>query len=284
MLAIAGTIPDKELPLIEGEVILQDGNILISNTSINVNRGTAALLGAAVRTLEFLNCPLPYAYLVGDTGLGEGSRRMYGHLTEELPKKEFSVVTFHYAMPDIDWFNKIIIAVDHMKQRPLLVADAGSMYAAKMSGQSSVYELFTPDSGELAFLADEEAPHPFYTRGFILHEDNASVDLIKRAYANNNAAKYLLVKGSTDYIASKNEIISSVNSPEAEAMEAIGGTGDTITGIVSGLMVSGMETADAAVAAAKVNRLAGLYADPTPATQVISIIEQIPRALKEILS
>jgi len=45
-----------------------------------------------------------------------------------------------------------------------LIADAGFMYAAKMSGQASKYDLFTPDVGELAFLADEEAPHLFYTR------------------------------------------------------------------------------------------------------------------------
>jgi hypothetical protein len=35
--------------------------------------------------------------------------------------------------------------------------------------------------------------------------------------------------------------------------------------------------------AAKANRLAGYYARPTPATQVIEIIRQIPRALEEIL-
>ncbi|MCE5312747.1 MAG: hypothetical protein LLF86_06305 [Nitrospiraceae bacterium] len=282
MLAVAGTIPDKNLPLVEGKVSLQGGNILISNTAININRGTAALLGAAMKTLEFMGKPLPYAYLVGDIGLGDGSRKMYRHLTEQLPKKEFNVITFHYAMPDVDWFNKIVFAIDEMQQRPLLVADAGSMYAAKMSGQSPAYEIFTPDAGELAFLADEEAPHPFYTRGFILHEDNLAPELIKRAYENDNAAKYLLVKGSTDYIADKDGIISSIDSPKAEAMEAIGGTGDTVTGIVSGLMASGMSTKEAAIAAAKVNRLAGYYADPTPATQVIQIIEQIPRALQEV--
>jgi len=35
-----------------------------------------------------------------------------------------------------------------------------------MSGNAQSFDLFTPDAGELAFLADEEAPHPFYTRGF----------------------------------------------------------------------------------------------------------------------
>lgn len=283
MLGVAGTIPDKDMPLVEGMAAIQNSNIVVSGRSIDINRGTAALLGAAIKTLEFMGQPLPYAYLVGDIGLGDGSRRMYRHLVEQLPKMEFSILTFHYAMPDVDWFNKIVFAVDEMKQRPLLVADAGSMYAAKMSGQSPAYELFTPDAGELAFLADEEAPHPFYTRGFILHEDNLAVELIKRAYENDNAARYLLVKGSTDYIADKNSVIASVDEPKAEAMEAIGGTGDTITGVVSGLMAYGMSTKDAAITAAKVNRLAGYYAEPTPATQVISIIEQIPKALKEVL-
>jgi ADP-dependent NAD(P)H-hydrate dehydratase / NAD(P)H-hydrate epimerase len=52
-----------------------------------------------------------------------------------------------------------------MNRRPILIADAGFMYAAKMSGQAACYDFFTPDVGELAFLADEMAPHPFYTRG-----------------------------------------------------------------------------------------------------------------------
>lgn len=82
-----------------------------------------------------------------------------------------------------------------MRPQPLLIADAGFMYAAKMSGQSEAYDLFTPDAGELAFLADEEAPHPFYTRGFILHEENHVPELIARAYAHKNAAKHLLIKG-----------------------------------------------------------------------------------------
>jgi hypothetical protein len=32
-----------------------------------------------------------------------------------------------------------------------------------------------------------------------------------------------------------------------------------------------------------VNRLAGFYAKPTPATQIYDIIKQIPRALNEVL-
>ena len=38
-----------------------------------------------------------------------------------------------------------------------------------------------------------------------------------------------------------------------------------------------------AILAAWINRLAGHYADPTPATQVIEMIHQIPRAMKKVL-
>jgi NAD(P)H-hydrate repair Nnr-like enzyme with NAD(P)H-hydrate dehydratase domain len=68
-----------------------------------------------------------------------------------------------------------------------------------------------------------------------------------------------------------------------EAMEAMGGTGDTLTGIVSALIASGMDTLEAAVLAAKINRLAGHYARPTPASQVMEIITHIPRAMEEVL-
>ena len=171
-----------------------------------------------------------------------------------------------------------------MEKRPVLIADAGFMYAAKMSGQSPKYDLFTPDIGELAFLADEEAPHPFYTRGFILHEENRVPELIARAYTHNNAARCLLVKGKQDYVADRKGIIATVDIYVEESMEAIGGTGDTLTGIVTALIGTGMEVTKAAIIAARVNRVAGSYAKPTPATQVMDIIEQIPAAFAKILS
>jgi ADP-dependent NAD(P)H-hydrate dehydratase / NAD(P)H-hydrate epimerase len=179
---------------------------------------------------------------------------------------------------------KVLFAVEEMTPRPRLIADAGFMYAAKISGQARRYDLFTPDVGELAFLADEEAPHPFYTRGFILHEDNLAPDLIARAYAHNNAARYLLVKGGTDYLADGRGILAAVDRPRIEALEAIGGTGDTLTGVVAALMAAGWDIEPAAVAAARLNRLAGQLADPTPATPVGEFIRQIPPALAMVLN
>lgn len=284
MLAIVGTVPEEDFPLSEGQVHLEKDRIILGEQRILVNRGTPALLAAAVRIAEIMDQPFPYAYLVGDTGLGHGSRRLYEHLTGSLGRTDFQVVTFHYLQPDVDWHNRVLFAVEEMEPRPILIADAGFMYAAKMSGQAESYDLFTPDVGELAFLADEEAPHPFYTRGFILHEDNRIPELIARAYGHRNASRYLLVKGARDYVASAiNGIEATIDHPVEEVLEAMGGTGDTLTGIVSALIVSGMEIREAATLAAGINRLAGHYANPTPATQVMEIVMHIPQALEEIL-
>jgi hypothetical protein len=283
MLAIIGTVPDQDFPLAAGDVGLVDDEIYIGGKRVSVNRGTPALLASAIKTCEVLDIPGPFGYLVGDIGRGDGSRALYEHLTRILGRCKYSTIAFHYLQPDADWHNRVLFAVEEMARRPVLIADAGFMYAAKMSGQSCEYDLFTPDIGELAFLADEEAPHPFYTRGFILHEENRVPDLISRAYSHGNAARCLLVKGEKDYVGDSEGIMAVVDHPSEEAMEAIGGTGDTLTGIVAALIESGMPVHDAAVAAVRANRLAGSYAKPTPATQVKEIIEHIPGALEEIL-
>jgi hypothetical protein len=41
---------------------------------------------------------------------------------------------------------------------------------------------------------------------------------------------------------------------------------------------------DAAILAARVNRWTGHFADPSPATQVIELIEKIPQALGKVLN
>jgi len=283
VIGVVGTVPDPDFPLVTGETRLEGDSITIQGKQIPVNRGTPALLAAAIKTAQVLDQGAPFAYLVGDVGLGHGSRRLYEYLSRQLGKRDFNAIVFHYLQPDVDWHNRVLFAVEEMERRPVLIADAGFMYAAKMSGQSSQYDLFTPDIGELAFLADQEAPHPFYTRGFILHEENRVPELIARAYRHENAARCLLVKGKQDYVADRQGIQATIDIPVEEALEAIGGTGDTLTGIVTALIGTGMEVVKAATIAARVNRLAGHYANPTPAMQVFEMVQHIPRALSEIL-
>jgi NAD(P)H-hydrate repair Nnr-like enzyme with NAD(P)H-hydrate dehydratase domain len=283
MLAVVGTIPDREFPLVAGKVMLQGDRICIQGNKVTVNRGTPALLAAAIKTAEALGQPEPFGYLAGDIGLGDGSRLLYEYLTRHIRESDFRTIAFHYLQPDVDWHNRVLFSVQEMAQRPILIADAGFMYAAKMSGQAPAYDLFTPDAGELAFLADETAPHPFYARGFILHEENRVPDLISRAYRHENASRFLLVKGREDYLADRGGIRATINNPTEEAMEAIGGTGDTLTGIAAALISADREIDEGAVIAAWANRLAGQYTRPSPATQVIEIINHIPRALADLL-
>jgi NAD(P)H-hydrate repair Nnr-like enzyme with NAD(P)H-hydrate dehydratase domain len=283
MLAVVGTIPDQDFPLVAGKVTLQEDRIHIQGNEVTVDRGTSALLAATISAAQALGQPEPFGFMVGDIGLGDGSRLLYEYLTRHIREYDFHTIVFHYMQPDVDWHNRILFAVEEMTRRPILIADAGFMYAAKMSGQAPAYDLFTPDIGELAFLADETAPHPFYTRGFILYEENRVPDLISRAYRHENASCFLLVKGREDYLADREGVRATIDDPAEKAMEAIGGTGDTLTGIVAALITSGREIGESAVIAAKVNRLAGHYARPSPATQVTEIIHHIPRALADLL-
>ena len=66
------------------------------------------------------------------------------------------------------------------------------------------------------------------------------------------------------------------------AMEAIGGTGDTISGMTGAFIDAGKSHWQAALLAAGVNRLAGKYAKAKPSTKIIDIVAQIPDALNSI--
>jgi NAD(P)H-hydrate repair Nnr-like enzyme with NAD(P)H-hydrate dehydratase domain len=283
MLAVVGTVPDCDFPLLEGKVTLENGDICIQGRRVPIKRGTPALLAAAVKVGEALDQEEPFGYLAGDIGRGDGSQKLYQYLVQHLKQTNFHTIAFHYLQPLVGWHKRVQSVIKKMIPKPILIADAGFMYVAKMSGQSEAYDLFTPDIGELAFLADEVAPHPFYTRGFILHEENHVPDLIARAYTHGNAARYILIKGRKDYVANKEGVQAIVDTPLEEAMEAIGGTGDTLTGIVAALSAAGMNIQEAAIVAARTNRLAGSYAHPTPATQVMEIIRCIPEALRAFM-
>jgi hypothetical protein len=280
MLAIIGTVPEENFPILFGKTELIDDFLFIEKREISIQRGTPALIAATCKVFQYLKKDLPYAYLVGDTGKGYGSKRLYEFFTNDIKNRSFDTLTFHYLLPDADWCNKILFVIEDLPKRPFLIADAGFMYAAKMSGNATIFDLFTPDPGELAFLADEEAPHPFYTRGFLLQDESRVEELIQRAYKHNNASKYMLVKGNRDYIVKEGKILDIISEPCIEALEAIGGTGDTLTGITSALIDSGFPAEKAMILSAKINRIMGMLSNPDPSMQVGEIIKFIPEAIK----
>lgn len=283
MLGIVGTVPEEGVGILVGIPELLGDKIALSGMSFPINRGTMALVAAALKTAQHIGQDLPVVFLVGDTGKGDGSRLLYEYLSKNLTKYELDTLTFHYLLPDSDWHNRILFKIQELKKAPILIADAGYMYVAKMSGFAKEYHLFTPDVGELAFLADEEAPHPFYTRGFILHEEEKVPELVQRAYIHQNASRWMLIKGKIDYVVHEGSIVGYVEEPLVEALEPMGGTGDTITGMVSVMIDARMPTKHACLAALRANRIAGLLSNPTPATQVTEVIRKIPEALKEVI-
>lgn len=288
MLILVGTVPFPGLPLVQGPVSYNDA--LRIGTGLELPRGelmhcTTAMMATTAVVCDALGCEAPYGVTAGCIGDGSGSRLLYRFLIEEAGRLEPDVLTLHYIVPQTKLMTEAVQTILSWKKRPILIGDAGGMYAVKAAGLAPEFDLFTPDPGELAFLSDAEAVHPAYVRHFISEVDTISMPrLIKQAYEHKDAAKVLLVKGSTDYIARDGEILHVIEEPNIPAMEAIGGTGDTITGAVSALIYAGYDVVRASVIAARTNRVAGLLCNPTPATTIGELIDHIPDALRQVLA
>lgn len=286
MLLIAGIIPDNDFPLTMGEVRFSDeGNSLIINgLSIPCSQGTAAMISAALAVTEYLGIDSPRALLAGDTGSGTGSRRIYNYLIENVEKLAPKVLTLHYCLPVLGLIKQLNTALKKCEHKPILIADAGSMYAVKAAGLAQDFDIFTPDASELAFLADPGAIHPAYIKRHLFEGDIIKApELIAQAYEIKGAAKILLVKGSVDYIAVEGKIIERIDEPNIPELECIGGTGDTVTGMVTAFAFAGCELTQAAIISAKANRIAGKMARVTPASQAGEIIRHLPLVFQENL-
>ena len=284
MLLIAGTVPYADFPLVTGKVWLDDELLIVGRHNFPRTQGTGAMIGAALAVTGYLQQENPYVVLAGDTGQGKGSRAIYEHLIQTIDELSPDVLALHYWLPDMMLSRRLCNAIDKCRKRPLMIADAASMYSAKAAGLASRFDIFTPDSTEMAFLADPDATHPAYINKHLFDTDvTRTPELVTAAYKNNDAAKFLLVKGSTDYIVRNGEILETVTEPNVPELEAIGGTGDMITGQVAAFTSAGLEPHQAAIISAKANRTAGKYAQATPATKVSEIIDRLPAVFEENL-
>jgi hydroxymethylpyrimidine/phosphomethylpyrimidine kinase len=285
MMLIAGTVPIKGLPLTLGEVSLEGEFLSLNGFKTRCTQGTGAMISAALAVTEYLKLDPPQVLVVGDTGCGEGSQSLYKYLVQNVSRLSPDVLEFHYILPDMALMRKVCESVEGCPKKPVMIADAGSMYAAKAAGLASEFDIFTPDFCELAFLADPTASHPAYINRHLFDTDvTQTPKLVSAACRQGNAAKLLLVKGAIDYVAKDGEILETVTEPNIPALEAIGGTGDTITGLVAAFAYAGLELHKAAIIAAKSNRMAGKFAQATPATKEWQIIAQFPAVFEKYLS
>ncbi len=284
MMLIAGTVPVKDLPLTMGKVGAEGESLVVDGHTVPCAQGTAAMISAALVTTEYLGLEPPQALVAGDTGQGSGSKEIYEYLIQKVAELSPEVLALHYCLPDMALMRKLCESVRGCAKRPIMVADAGSMYAAKAAGLAAEFDIFTPDATEMAFLADPEATHPAYIARHLFDTDiSQTPKLVAAAYEHKDAAKLLLVKGATDYVVRDGQILATIAEPDVPALEAIGGTGDSLTGLVSAFAYAGLELHEAAIIAARANRVAGEFAEATPATRVWQIVEQFPAVFKEHL-
>jgi NAD(P)H-hydrate repair Nnr-like enzyme with NAD(P)H-hydrate dehydratase domain len=284
MMLICGTVPIKDLPLTMGEVRFEREFLGLNDIKIPCTQGTAALISAAMAAAEYLKIQPPQVLIAGDIGEGRGSRSMYEYLIQKVPELSPDLLVLHYIIPDITLMRKVCESVERCSKNPIMIADAASMYVAKAAGLATKFDIFTPDATEIAFLADPDATHPAYINKHLFDTDaTRTPELVNAAYQLNGAAKLLLVKGAIDYVVRDGEVLDIITEPDIPELEAIGGTGDTITGLVAAFAYAEMELHEAAIIAARANRMAGTFAKATPGTKVWQIISQLPVVFKEYL-
>ncbi len=278
MIVLVGTVPYKT-GLYVGKAVVRDKVLEVGSVSFSIERGTAAMAASCAQVCSFYNLDGPLCILGGDVSDGKGTDLMFQEVLTNIEKYNPDLVILHYMFPKIKFGQPFLDKIGLLPKRPQLIADAGGMYLMKTINKSYLFDVFTPDQGELYFLADEFAPHPLYVRNDLLNENVPMEVLLDAAYQNKNTARTTVIKGAIDYIYKDNVKIKELAQPNIPAMEAIGGTGDTITGMLSAFRHKNDPDAD--YKALVLNRLIGELIQCNPATQILDFIKAIPRVLEK---
>jgi hypothetical protein len=280
-LLVVATYPISGGGILDGPVAIEsDGAISIGGTRVPASQGTSAMLGAACQVAMHLGTPAPHALVAGDIGRGDGTRHVFERLIETARALQPSVIAFHYMQPVMALMRHAVAELQTVAPDALLVADAGGMYAAKAAGLARHFELMTPDVGEVGFLADPSVTHPAYVSHYLFGTNGFDpVGLVARAHETGGAARVLLVKGVRDHVARDGVVAEVVDEPCVPELEAIGGTGDTVTGLASAFLAAGFPTVDAAKCACLANREAGRVMGATPAMHARDLVAVLPEVL-----
>ncbi|HOW43379.1 MAG TPA: NAD(P)H-hydrate dehydratase [Candidatus Omnitrophota bacterium] len=278
MLVLIGTVP-ADTGLYAGKCRLQENSLYVGDSCLPVERGTAAMAAAAARVCAFYGQESPVCIFGGDRADGRGTQLIFEHAGAHLEDYAPQVVALHYMFPKVVFGKPFLDAIGSLRVRPQLIADAGGMYLFKTIGRAFEFDVFTPDEGELYFLADEQAAHPLYVRQELLDQGLSRETLVETAYRKRTTARVTVVKGAIDYLYQDGRKVKEVSSPGIPAMEAVGGTGDTITGMLAAFRYC--RIADGDYKALVLNRRIGQEIRCTPATQIAEFIKAIPAALEK---
>jgi ADP-dependent NAD(P)H-hydrate dehydratase / NAD(P)H-hydrate epimerase len=284
-LLVVATYPVSGGHSLEGPVALEfDGTLTIAGERIPASQGTSAMLGAACQVCSYLGVEPPMALVAGDIGRGDGTRAVFARLAEVCARTSPSVVAFHYMQPIMALMRHAVAELTESAPDATLMADAGGMYAAKAAGLAPSFELMTPDVGEVGFLADPDVTHPAYVSHYLFGTKGFDpVELARKAADTGGSSRVLLIKGVRDHIAADGEVVEVVGEPCVPELEAIGGTGDTITGLAAAFLGAGFPTLDAAVCASRSNRAAGVAMGAKPHHRASDLVAELPEVFAENL-
>jgi ADP-dependent NAD(P)H-hydrate dehydratase / NAD(P)H-hydrate epimerase len=170
--------------------------------------------------------------------------------------------------PETAKFVKICVDEVEKAKKPLLLDADGLKAFAKFKRALKVPLVLTPHAGEYAILTGEELPET----------QEELVMVIQKNAKKLNAT--ILVKGKVDTVCDPEH--AKLNFTGNPGM-TVGGTGDVLSGIISGLMAQKVDVFEAAVAGAFVNGAAGDFVEDEIGFHMVAtdIIEWIPRVLDD---
>jgi len=150
-----------------------------------------------------------------------------------------------------------------------LVVDADALRSVILELPQAVLtkSVVTPHAGEFERLFGEKVPASLDDR----------VSLVKNKAKESGVV--VLLKGPTDVISDGESV--GLNSAHSPAM-TVGGTGDVLTGVASGLAAKGLGRLDAACCAAYINGLAGTEAAKELGLHIVAsdVVDSLPKAMK----
>ena len=173
--------------------------------------------------------------------------------------------------PETVDFIKLCVTEVEKAGTPLLLDADGLKAFARFKRPLRVPLVLTPHSGEYTILTGESLPE----------KQEERVRSIQETAKKLNAT--IIVKGKVDIICDSKK--SKLNFTGNAGM-TVGGTGDVLTGIVSGLLAQHVDPFEAAVAGAFVNGAAGDFVADEIGFHMVAtdIIEWIPQLLDDPMS
>jgi ADP-dependent NAD(P)H-hydrate dehydratase len=150
-----------------------------------------------------------------------------------------------------------------------MVADADALRPVLLEAAESLRSktIVTPHAGEFERLFGARPPSDMDGR----------VDSVREAASKSGLV--VLLKGPTDVVSDGEQV--GLNSTHSPAM-TVGGTGDVLTGVVSGLAAKGLSRFDAACCATYVNGLAGEDAASELGMHIVAsdVVSRIAKVMK----